>query len=304
MAVSAVIDKGQITNMGSADKNDKSKQTNAAAEYKEQFMQLLVAQMKYQDPMEPTSNTEWVSQYATFSQVEQMSNMASTMEFSRASDLVGKYVVVGATDENGLSSDIEGVVDSVSYSGNKAYVQVGGRSFLASDVTNVMSESYRNAVETVNAFKEEMDKLPTLENLTLDDANTIGALSQIYNSFTSEMKAMLDPSYAAALKQYEGRIEALREVAAENAEKPVEAPDATAGTGEEDPEAGAAEAGETAGTGETAESGTGEAGETAGAEEAAETTGTAAEAENTQEPDDATLDLITQELKETEGTDL
>ena len=32
------------------------------------FLTLLVAEMQNQDPLEPTSNTEWVSQYATFTQ--------------------------------------------------------------------------------------------------------------------------------------------------------------------------------------------------------------------------------------------
>ena len=44
---------------------------------KDAFLQLLVAQMKYQDPMEPTDNTEYVSQLATFSQLEEMQTMTS-----------------------------------------------------------------------------------------------------------------------------------------------------------------------------------------------------------------------------------
>ena len=43
------------------------------------FLQLLVAEVQNQDPLEPTSNTEWVSQYATFSELEQMQNMASLL---------------------------------------------------------------------------------------------------------------------------------------------------------------------------------------------------------------------------------
>ncbi|MDE5598481.1 MAG: hypothetical protein K2J04_11725, partial [Lachnospiraceae bacterium] len=46
--------------------NAKKKKSNSTVD-KDQFLQLLVAQMKYQDPLEPTSNTEYISQYATFS---------------------------------------------------------------------------------------------------------------------------------------------------------------------------------------------------------------------------------------------
>ena len=44
------------------------------------FLTLLVAEMQNQDPLEPTSNTEWVSQYATFTQVTKMSEMANTVD--------------------------------------------------------------------------------------------------------------------------------------------------------------------------------------------------------------------------------
>ena len=37
----------------------------------DQFLQLLCAEMQYQDPLEPTSNTEYVAQLATFSQMEE-----------------------------------------------------------------------------------------------------------------------------------------------------------------------------------------------------------------------------------------
>ena len=46
---------------------------------KESFLQLLVAQMKYQDPLEPTSNTEYISQYAQFSQVESLQSMSLSL---------------------------------------------------------------------------------------------------------------------------------------------------------------------------------------------------------------------------------
>ena len=58
----------------------------------DQFLQLLCAEMQYQDPLEPTSNTEYVAQLATFSQMEATLGMQSTIESSNANALVGKYV--------------------------------------------------------------------------------------------------------------------------------------------------------------------------------------------------------------------
>ena len=70
-----------------------SKTSNTELGY-DQFLQILCAEMQYQDPLEPTSNTEYISQMATFSQVESMLNMQNTMTASQANDLVGKYVIM------------------------------------------------------------------------------------------------------------------------------------------------------------------------------------------------------------------
>ena len=88
MGVSALNDDGKITNAQSTVSKSKAESANGSSMSKDDFLQLLVAQMKYQDPLEPTSNTEYVAQYAQFSQVEQMQNMSQSMDLSRASSLV------------------------------------------------------------------------------------------------------------------------------------------------------------------------------------------------------------------------
>ena len=60
-----------------AQKAEKAKRTGYD---KDTFIKLFVAQMKNQDPMEPTKNEEYMTQMAQFTSVEQMSNMASSFE--------------------------------------------------------------------------------------------------------------------------------------------------------------------------------------------------------------------------------
>lgn len=52
--------------------------TNAARDTlgKDAFLQLLVTQMRYQDPLDPMDNGEYLSQLAQFSALEQMTNVA------------------------------------------------------------------------------------------------------------------------------------------------------------------------------------------------------------------------------------
>ncbi len=99
------------------------------------FLQLLIAQMKYQDPTDPMDASEQVSQLATFSQVEQSVKMNSNLQaiiqansFSQASDLVGKYItsaddkIVGKVKEVEVYSD--GLV-AITENGDKVLVQPG-----------------------------------------------------------------------------------------------------------------------------------------------------------------------------------
>ena len=98
--VDAVVKDGQVVESASQSSVKKATKSKNGVD-KDAFLQLLVAQMKYQDPLEPTSNTEFISQYAQFSQVEQMQNMAATMELTRASSMVGKLVTVESTNSSG-----------------------------------------------------------------------------------------------------------------------------------------------------------------------------------------------------------
>ena len=47
---------------------------------KDAFLQLLVTQMQYQDPLDPQDNSEYLSQLAQFSALEQMSSVSSSLE--------------------------------------------------------------------------------------------------------------------------------------------------------------------------------------------------------------------------------
>ena len=62
MSVSAVVKDGKIQESMSASSLAQATDKGNSSVNKDDFLQLLVAQMKYQDPLEPTSNTEWVSQ--------------------------------------------------------------------------------------------------------------------------------------------------------------------------------------------------------------------------------------------------
>lgn len=217
MAVGAVIKDGKIVE--TASESSVKKTATSSGMDKDAFLQLLVAQMKYQDPLGPTSNTEYISQYATFSQVEQMQNMAATMELSRASSMVGKLVEVSTIDSNGETKTIQGTVEYVTYENNKAYVSIEGTLYSADDVTSVIDETYQTAFDLAVAFAKAMNKLPSLDMLTTDDAESIETLRSGYNALTPYQQSFISDDLVKKLKEYVNRMDKLLEEQKKNEEE-------------------------------------------------------------------------------------
>ena len=211
MCVSAKIIVGvlQQTSATAESEKEKSKATNSSALDKDAFLQLLVAQMKYQDPLEPTSNTEYISQYATFSELEQMQNMSSTMELSRAASLVGQTVVVETTDANGETMSDMGVVDYISYENSKALVWINGSSYALDDVKEVADpeyiEAYSMALTLVNAIK----KLPSVANLSLSEKDAVDSIKETYDSMNEYQKSFIAEDVKDQIDEYVQKMEEL-----------------------------------------------------------------------------------------------
>ncbi len=59
---------------------------------KDDFLKLMVAQLQAQNPLEPTSDTEYVAELAQFSQLEQTANIAQASEASAGEQRVAQAV--------------------------------------------------------------------------------------------------------------------------------------------------------------------------------------------------------------------
>ncbi|MDD3172558.1 MAG: flagellar hook capping FlgD N-terminal domain-containing protein [Herbinix sp.] len=129
---------------------------------KDAFLQLLVTQMKYQDPLNPSSNTEYVAQLATFSQLEQMQNLSTTSSNSQAFSLVGKNVVIKTDNAAGNTTYIDGKVDFVNMSGGKAQLSVNGSLYSIDLLDSVIDDTYLTeqglpGVSQITALKYDAD---------------------------------------------------------------------------------------------------------------------------------------------------
>ena len=109
---------------------------------KDQFLQLLVTQMQNQNPLEPASDTEWISQLANFSSLEAMQNMGDTMNGMSAMSMVGKYVDIVSKTDSGNNVKEQGYVDYVNVKDGKIQVSVNGKMYDSSTVVNVYDDYY------------------------------------------------------------------------------------------------------------------------------------------------------------------
>ena len=141
---------------------EKSQQTTTKTNDldKDAFLQLLVAQLQNQDPLEPQDNGEFIAQMAQFSTLEQMNNMTSSMDkiselvsnidtsvlVGQLSGMIGKGVEwmnqTSTADENGNpvteTSSLSGVITGVT-------VASGVTKIIATD-----SEGNRHQVDIAN----------------------------------------------------------------------------------------------------------------------------------------------------------
>ncbi len=118
---------------------------------KNAFLLLLITQMKYQDPMNPMDDKEFVAQMAQFSALEQMQNLNATMSYSQSFSMIGRTVAGQAM--NPVSGQIEefgGYVDSVVLKNGEPYVVIGEAEYKASDVKNVFTDAQTTIAKSMN----------------------------------------------------------------------------------------------------------------------------------------------------------
>ena len=107
---------------------------------KDAFLKLLVAQLKYQDPMKPTDSTEFMSQTAQFTQVEKLEEIADqnaanirTQGLTTASALIGRTVKY----QDATGAYASGVVTGASLNADGVTLKVSGKDADLTSVTEV-----------------------------------------------------------------------------------------------------------------------------------------------------------------------
>lgn len=144
---------------------------------KDAFLQLLVTQMQYQDPLNPSSDTEFISQLASFSSLEQMQNLNGTFSKAQAFSLIGQEVRVTADNKAGY---VQGTVDYVTVSNGTSYFSIDGTLY-ASDKLITVIDPYFIAKQNAPTIAEQNfsydHENPTDVKVKIDLGKETGAAS-------------------------------------------------------------------------------------------------------------------------------
>ncbi|SMB94011.1 flagellar basal-body rod modification protein FlgD [Thermanaeromonas toyohensis ToBE] len=89
------------------------------------FLRLIAAQLQYQNPLEPIQDTEFITQLAQFSVLEQLYEMMEQQRYAtfiQAQGLIGKEAIARQGERT-----ITGVVEAVRLAGDSILVRIGGQ---------------------------------------------------------------------------------------------------------------------------------------------------------------------------------
>ena len=200
------INSSQLATHGTSSLTSSSTGASKTVYDEDMFLKLLVAEMQYQDPLEPTSNTEYVSELASFTQIEAIQNMQGTVDTLGSEAYVGKYVSI-TTDDGEV---VTGVVDFTQVKDGKTYISVNDELYSINNITFTYSDEYYDASITSLTFSSMVEKLPDVKNVTLENAEDVAACRALYDSLNDYQISFIVPEDYEKLTTLEKRIAELQ----------------------------------------------------------------------------------------------
>lgn len=116
-------------------KNSKVRQ-NAQTLDMTSFLQLMAIQLQNQDPLNPTSNEDYMGQLAQIATIEAMNSMLESSTITYASSFMGKEVTLSYYS-NGEYKTEKGVVSGVGFYNDEPIIFVNGNSYKLSNIMGV-----------------------------------------------------------------------------------------------------------------------------------------------------------------------
>ena len=121
-----------------------SKTTDVAASSQSDFMMMLMAQLKNQNPMDPMDDKDLMGQVAQLNSLQQltaistkMAELTKTSQAGYASSLIGRFIQTSPEDG---SPGTEGVVDGMEFANGEYFLSLDGEMVRLADVSLVKEQ--------------------------------------------------------------------------------------------------------------------------------------------------------------------
>lgn len=153
---------------------------------KDDFLKLMVTQLQHQNPLEPMDNTEYISQMASFSALEQMSNLNTSfekmaalwsdylipqMQWQQAAQVLGKTVTYqNPSTEEGAPGFLTGMVDSVLAKDGQIFFIINDTEISMDSVTQIWAQS-DSSLELLEDIRDQVKDLVGNMEMTEDEAD-------------------------------------------------------------------------------------------------------------------------------------
>lgn len=137
------VDVTSATNNSSLNNSSTSSTSNSSLG-KDDFLKILMVQLANQDPSSPMDDTQFISQMANFSSLEQMTNLNDSfqqftnLQMGQYASAIGKEIT---WTPDGSTTPTTGVVTGVSTDSGNYYYMVGGQQVPMGQVTQIQNNT-------------------------------------------------------------------------------------------------------------------------------------------------------------------
>jgi flagellar basal-body rod modification protein FlgD len=173
---------GIISPVASDGSGNQSMSGNKQVMGKDDFLQLLVTKLRYQDPLNPLQDEDFAAQLAQFSSLEQMQNISDGIAQSNQWDLLQMQSLNNAMASGFIGREIEANYDTVYVDNSKPATISFTLPDAASQVTLTIKDSDGNVVRTITedqlsdgAHELQWDAKDTAGNTVPDGTYTVEA---------------------------------------------------------------------------------------------------------------------------------
>jgi flagellar basal-body rod modification protein FlgD len=197
---------GSVQGVGTSSSSPASSASGLGAINSADFMSLLLAQMKNQDPLQPMDDTQFMGQLiqlSTLNQVTEVSKNLATMlqidRFNQAAGLVGKSVE--GTDPS-TGATVKGVVDAAEIVDDNASVVVGGKTLSLSEINKVAEDDGLKLLRITSLIGKEVEvstgaqgdtAKELVSSVKMVDGSPVLVMSDGSTASQSDLVSVLDP---------------------------------------------------------------------------------------------------------------